>query len=208
MRRVICGLMLSAATSLSAWQTEDAFEIAVTNALCNRGVLTSVAFTNELSQYVSSVSNCDSSLTAHLMEAICLYELYERNADDTFLHRSIDVASNCVMQTYSQHGKWQCWMSRLILMGGLATCNNPDAVYEVATNALAGMSSSGFQGSTNRVAMALIRYHDVPDLTVPDTVRAFSAIAAAQKGLGCVATNLCSTFPARYKLMVDECMSQ
>lgn len=206
MRTMFTLVVLFFSCSASAWVSETDFTVGVTNGLANPPVLTSCAFTNELSEFICTTSSSSLLLSARLVEVLSHLEEFGQTAEDKSLSAGIALASNCVRRAESVGTPEQVRAAKFILVTALCSAGADGLAFEVSTNALShvGADEQGQGMENDAILRSILRYHDIPDLGLGDSLRAFAALTAAKCGKTTCATNLVRTLPIRYKTMVSE----
>ena len=181
------------------------FEAAVTNALTNKSCLVDDRFTNYIHQCASQSTNAEMALTANVVLGISRLEMFDQTPDAPILDMAFQSVSNALSSAVLVPDRWQYWHMQILHVSCMNTANDVQGAYRIASNAWDIVQSSGFQGSTNVVSQALMRYYGIGgDVSIKAAIALYKALSAAAVGKHEETHALKSYLPERLKQRMER----
>ena len=183
------------------------FEQIAASALTNAGVLVSCDFSNLVSR-AESDTNEWMRIDAALVKSVIHFQMYLDLSDVNQLSLDYVCVTSAVHATEGRTNLWQFWSSRLLLSGVEAARENFAASFVLATNcaALVGADASGL--ATNRLAMAVSRYYELPESDFAESFKVLAGMSAAQLGNRSEAIKYASQVSTKYGTLIHRFMDE
>lgn len=200
---MMVGTMLSVFGSASVAEFEQISSFAFTNV----EILVSDDFSNLVARAESDTNEL-LRIDAALVRSIIHFRKYLDLADVNQLLRDYACVTAAVHATEGRTNLWQFWSSRLLLSGVEAARENFAASFVLATNcaALVGADASGL--ATNRLAMAVSRYYELPESDFAESFKVLAGMSAAQLGNRSEAIKYASQVSTKYGTLIHRFMDE
>lgn len=206
MKRMLSVILIGLGLEAVAWNSTADFECASTNALENTDILVSDTFGTELTNFVATVTNCETEIEAKLVLCERLLACYTETLNVSDMHNALYAASNLCNTTYQATNMWYCWQSQILLFKCLAQNNNVEQAYNVASNAIVRLGSRNIT-SDNLISLALLSRNKAKDLTISQSVVLAGAMSAAMLKRNEDAGRLSLGLPQKYREIVLRLLS-
>ena len=186
---------------LPAWDSIAEMESDICIALANDEYLASAAFSDKLNSATNSAS-FEMKTEAYLLLSVHAYQNFLDTADDRWLDRELSAASNAVVSAGSHADAWQYWMARFAYASAQISQRHFGDSYSNLVATMAEFAESGYTNEASPVETALLRKYEMPNLQIVDAMKVFAGMAAAELGMGNVATNYANQVPMPYRSMI------
>lgn len=185
-----------------AWQNISEFETGIVGALSDNNVLTSLAFSDSLTNFIARPFNDETGMAARIVNGVMESRLYIETMDGRHLDKCYAIATNVCSLTEGQETSWLYWQSEILKIGCHALRNDMVGAYVASSNALVRIRGSSFRGSTNVISRALLECYKSQDLTTEQSLRALAAMSAGLLGHKEEAMSFASDLPPSHKIPI------
>ena len=183
--------------------TEAEFEQSSSSALTNAEILVSCDFSNLVSRAEADTNELV-RIDAALVKSIIHFQKYLDLSDVSQLSLGYVCVTSAVHATEGRTNLWQFWSSRLLLSGTEAARENFAASFVLATNCAAHVGADASVLATNRLAMAVSRYYELPKSDFAESFKVLAGMSAAQLGERAEAIKYASQVSTRYRTLIQR----
>jgi hypothetical protein len=208
MKRIMFGILFPTVL-LASWEDHQVFETAMVQALSNKEVLMSTAFTSQLAQFVQTGTNGNDRATATLVFSISAMTSFEKTLDNALYLQSNNLASNVFTVANLETNGWQRFCTQLLLASSDTLNNKYQSACNTATNALQIIGQIGYTEPTNTVLRAILNHtFEAPDLNLQQALTIYAGLSLAILKHPVEARARVVNLPAKYRQMVEDIIAE
>lgn len=203
MKYIVFMIIFVAGSIIWAWDTVDEMESDIVVALTNNSYLVSATFTDQLNSATNSAL-VEMKTDAYLLLSLTAFQNFLNTAEGGWLCREMFNASNAVEAIGIHSNKWQYWMARFTYASAQISQQHFSSSYSTLTNALEEIARTGYVSADSDAERAILHKYEMPDLNIVDAMKVFAGMAAAELGMGNVATNYANQVPMPYRNKIHD----